>query len=70
MMESDHRLRGERGSLDAQGGPLSPVSLRQRPLDVLLVFWFCVFSVSSFIYEQFVVFGVDLAAISDVFGRS
>jgi len=46
------------------------IPLRKRPLDALLVFFFGVFSISSLIYEQFVVFGVDLSTTTDVFGRS
>ena len=44
--------------------------LRDRPFDAFLVFWFCLFAVSSLVYEPFIVFGVDLAATTDVFGRS
>jgi hypothetical protein len=44
--------------------------LRKRPLDALLVCWFCVFSISSWIHEQFIVFGVDLSTTTDPFGRS
>jgi hypothetical protein len=44
--------------------------LHRRPFDAFLVFWFCLFAISSLIYEQFIVFGVDLAATTDVFGRS
>jgi hypothetical protein len=49
---------------------LETIPLRARPLDAFLVFWFCVFCVSSFIYEQFIVFGVDLSTTESVFGRS
>ncbi|MBW2241503.1 MAG: DUF2781 domain-containing protein [Deltaproteobacteria bacterium] len=45
-------------------------ALRDRPFDATLVFFFCVFSVSSLIYEQFVVFGIDLSTTTDIFGRS
>jgi hypothetical protein len=44
--------------------------LRKRPFDVFLVFFFCVFAISSLVYEQFVIFGVDLATTRDIFGRS
>ncbi|MDH3201122.1 MAG: DUF2781 domain-containing protein [Myxococcales bacterium] len=44
--------------------------LRHRPFDAFLVFWFCLFAVSSLVYEQFIVFNVDLSATTDVFGRS
>ena len=44
--------------------------LRERPLDLFLVFWFGAFSISSFVFEQFIVFGVDLATTTDVFGRT
>lgn len=44
--------------------------LRHRPLDAFLVLWFCAFAISSLIYEQFIVFGVDLATTNDIFGRS
>jgi len=44
--------------------------LRRRPFDAFLVFWFCLFAVSSLVYEQFIVFGVDLSTMTDVFGRS
>ena len=44
--------------------------LRERPLDLFLVFWFGVFSISSFVFEQFIVFGVDLSAATDPFGRT
>jgi hypothetical protein len=50
--------------------PVGVTSLRKRPLDILLVFFFCVFATSSLIYEQFVVFGVDLSTTTDIFGRS
>ena len=50
--------------------PLSAPLLRERPFDVLLVFFFCVFATSSLIYEQFIVFGVDLSTTTDIFGRS
>jgi len=35
---------------------LSAIPLRKRPFDAFLVFCFFVFSVSSLVYEQFVVF--------------
>jgi hypothetical protein len=44
--------------------------LRERPLDLFLVFWFCVFALSSFVFEQFVIFGVDLSTTTDPFGRT
>lgn len=44
--------------------------LRRRPFDAFLVACFCVFATSSLVYEQFVVFGVDLSTTTDVFGRS
>jgi hypothetical protein len=49
---------------------MSATPLRERPLDIFLVACFCVFSFSSFVYEQFIVFGVDLTTATDVFGRS
>jgi len=49
---------------------LSATPLRERPFDVFLVVCFGVFAVSSFIYEQYVVFGIDLSTTTDVFGRS
>lgn len=49
---------------------MSAIPLRRRPLDAFLVSAFCVFSISSLIYEQFVVFGVDLSTTTDIFGRS
>ena len=45
-------------------------SLKERPFDAFLVFWFCVFAVTSLVYEQYVVFDVDLAATTDPIGRS
>ena len=45
-------------------------SFRARPLDVFLVFFFCVFSITSLVYEQYIVFDVDLSAATDVVGRS
>ena len=45
-------------------------SLRDRTLDAVLVFFFCVFATSSLVYEQFIVFAVDLSTTTDVFGRS
>lgn len=44
--------------------------LRCRPFDAFLVFWFSLFAISSLVYEQFIVFDVDLATATDVFGRS
>jgi hypothetical protein len=44
--------------------------LRKRPFDAFLVFFFCVFAISSLVYEQFVIFGVDLSTTWDIFGRS
>jgi len=49
---------------------LTVMPLRRRPFDAFLVFWFCLFAVSSLVYEQFIVFGVDLSTTTDVFGRS
>lgn len=44
--------------------------LRRRPFDAFLVFWFCLFALSSLVLEQFIVFDVDLSATTDIFGRS
>lgn len=44
--------------------------LRNRPFDAFLVFWFAVFAFTSLVYEQFIVFGVDLASATDMVGRS
>jgi len=49
---------------------LTVMPLRRRPFDAFLVFCFCLFAVSSLIYEQFIVFGVDLSTTTDIFGRS
>jgi len=49
---------------------LDAIPLRKRPFDAFLVFSFSVFAVSSLVYEQFIVFGVDLSTATDVFGRS
>jgi len=49
---------------------LGATPLGKRPLDAFLVASFCVFAVSSLVYEQFIVFGVDLANATDLFGRS
>ena len=49
---------------------MTATPLRERPFDAFLVFWFCIFALTSFVYEQFVIFGVDLATTTDVFGRS
>jgi hypothetical protein len=49
---------------------VSTTPLRKRPLDAFLVFWFCVFALSSLVYEQFIVFGVELSTATDPFGRS
>lgn len=46
------------------------MKLHQRPFDLFLVGWFFVFSVSSLIYEQYIIFGVDLSTSTSVFGRS
>lgn len=45
-----------------------PIS--SRPLDLFLVAWFVVFAFTSLVYEQYIVFGVDLAASTDLIGRS
>jgi len=44
--------------------------LTKRPFDLFLVLWFFVFCVSSFVFEQYIIFGVDLSRSEDVFGRS
>ena len=49
---------------------MSVAPLRKRPFDAFLVCCFVIFSVSSLVYEQFVVFGVDLSTTTDIFGRS
>ncbi len=36
---------------------MGATGLRQRPFDAFLVFWFCVFSISSFVYSTLVYFG-------------
>ena len=43
---------------------------KRRPLDAVLIFFFCVFATTSLVYEQFIVLGVDLSSTTDVFGRS
>lgn len=50
--------------------PRRVTPLRRRPFDLFLVAWFCVFAVTSLVYEQFIVFGVDLSATTDPVGRS
>ena len=49
---------------------LAIMPLRDRPMDAFLVFWFCLFAVSSLVFEQFIVFGLDLSTTTDVFGRT
>jgi len=49
---------------------LDKIPLKERPMDIILVFWFSVFCISSFIFEQFIVFGVDLSRTTDIFGRT
>jgi hypothetical protein len=49
---------------------LAVMPFRRRPLDAFLVFWFCLFAVSSLVFEQFIVFGVDLSTTTDIFGRT
>lgn len=46
------------------------IPLKQRPLDIFLVACFAVFAFTSLVYEQYIVFGVDLAATTDPIGRS
>ena len=45
-------------------------SLLKRPFDAFLVFWFCVFAFTSLVYEQYIVFGVDLAKTTEPIGWS
>jgi hypothetical protein len=49
---------------------LNTLPLRRRPFDAFLVAWFGVFALSSLVYEQYIVFGIDLSATTDIFGRS
>ena len=49
---------------------LAIMALRDRPMDAFLVFWFCLFAVSSLVFEQFIVFDLDLSTTTDVFGRT
>ncbi len=44
--------------------------LKQRPFDIFLIACFVLFSLTSLVYEQYVVFDIDLAATTDIFGRS
>jgi hypothetical protein len=44
--------------------------LKERPLDMFLIFWFSIFCISSFIFEQYIIFGVDLSGTADIFGRT
>jgi len=46
------------------------MSLWNRPLDAFLVFWFFLFSISSLVYEQLIVFDVDLSRTTNFVGRS
>lgn len=45
-------------------------SLRERPADAVLVFWFAIFAFTSFVYEPFITFAVDLSASTSFVGRS
>ncbi|MGB5810071.1 MAG: emopamil-binding family protein [Polyangiales bacterium] len=52
-----------RSCIVGHAAPPPPV----RPLSEPVV---CVFAVTSLVYEQYIVFGVDLSSATDVFGRS
>lgn len=47
-----------------------PLPVTKRPFDLILIFFFCIFAVTSLVYEQYIVFGIDLATTTDIFGRS
>jgi hypothetical protein len=51
-------------------GLMAVPPLKARPLDAFLVASFVVFAITSFVYEQYIVFGVDLASSTDLVGRS
>ena len=44
--------------------------LRERPLDVVLVGFFCLFAFTSLVMEMYVVFGVDLRSARDPMARA
>ncbi len=44
--------------------------LRERPGDAALVFFFGIFAITSFVYEPFITFGVDLSKSTSLVGRS
>lgn len=44
--------------------------MRERPFDLFLVCWFCLFAVSSLVFEPFIVFDVDLEATTDPIGKT
>lgn len=50
-------------------GPSPVPPLRQRPMDLVLVAWLCLFAFTSLVMEAYVVFGVDLADCTDPLGR-
>ena len=50
--------------------PPQTLSILKRPLDLFFVFFFCVFAITSFIFDPYIIFCVDIAASTDIVGRS
>lgn len=48
---------------------MSSTPLRERPLDAFLVAWFCIGTVTSFVFETYIVFDVELSERADPVAR-
>lgn len=46
------------------------IPLKERPLDIFLVCWFSVFCFTSLVFEQYIIFDVDLENTTDIFGQT
>ncbi len=49
--------------------PSPPLPLKKRPMDLFLLCWFSIFCLTSLVFEQYIVFDVDLAKSQDVIGQ-
>ena len=49
---------------------MTSLPLKQRPMVIFLLRWLSLFCFTSLVFEQYIVFGVDLAASDDIIAQS
>jgi hypothetical protein len=57
-------------AISSTENPPQYLSILKRPLDLFFVSFFCVFAITSFVFDPYIVFSVDISTSTDIVGRS